>query len=250
MNTESKSNSVLVETRDLNAGYGETQVLFDVSMQAREQEITAILGTSGCGKTTLLKNLIRLFQPWSGSVKLFGEEVTGMDEPELSEILTRIGVLFQYGALLNSVSVADNIAIPLRQHTDLPESMIDRLIQIKLDLVEMGQTRSMLPSELSGGMRKRAALARAIALDPPLLFCDEPTSGLDPNTAAGLDELILSMRDDLGITVVVVSHHVASIERIADRIVFLEKGRMLFQGPLKEARSAGIEQIETFFKNG
>lgn len=249
MKTTSKTNG-LVSTRDLCAGYGDTQILYNVSMQAHEREITAILGTSGCGKTTLLKNLIRLFQPWSGSVKLFDEEITDMDEPELNSILSRVGVLFQYGALLNSITVAENVAIPLRQHTDLSESMILRLVKIKLDLVEMGQALSKLPSELSGGMRKRAALARAIALDPPLLFCDEPTSGLDPMTAADMDHLILRMRDDLGISIVVVSHHVASIDRIADKIVFLDNGRVLFQGSLKEAKKAGIEQIDQFFKNG
>ncbi|NQT23780.1 ATP-binding cassette domain-containing protein [candidate division KSB1 bacterium] len=249
MKIASKS-TVLVSTQDLCAGYGEEQILYDVSMEACKHEITAILGTSGCGKTTLLKNLIRLFQPWSGSVKIFNEEITDMDEPELNAILARVGVLFQYGALLNSITVAENVAIPLRQHTDLSESMIERLVRIKLDLVEMGHTLSKLPSELSGGMRKRAALARAIALDPPLLFCDEPTSGLDPMTSADLDHLILRMRDDLGISIVVVSHHVASIDRIADKIIFLDNGRVLFQGSLKEAKSAGIKQIDEFFRNG
>ena len=249
MKTE-KHQKILVQTQDLCAGYGETQVLHDVSMEALESEITAILGTSGCGKTTLLKNLIRLFQPWSGSVRLFDQEITDMDEPELNAILACVGVLFQYGALLNSINVADNVAIPLRQHTDISESMIERLVQIKLDLVEMGHTLEKLPSELSGGMRKRAALARAIALDPPLLFCDEPTSGLDPMTAAELDHLILRMRDDLGISVVVVSHHVASINRIADKIIFLDQGRMIFQGSLKDAKKAGIQQIDEFFKKG
>jgi phospholipid/cholesterol/gamma-HCH transport system ATP-binding protein len=242
--------NVLVETENLCSGYEGTQVLYDVSFKAREHQITVILGTSGCGKTTLLKNLIRLYDAWSGSVKIFGQEIMKLDEPEFDQIMEKVGVLFQNGALLNSISVADNVAIPLEQHTKLPREIIDRLVRVKLELVEMGNALGKLPSELSGGMRKRAALARAIALDPPLLFCDEPSAGLDPMTAAGLDELVLRMRDMLGMTVVLVSHHVASIQRIADIVVFIEKGRVLFHGPLKEARAAGIKQIDDFFNNG
>ena len=247
---KSPEETIVVEATDLNSGYEESQVLFDISFTARAHRITVILGTSGCGKTTLLKNLIRLHDPWSGSVRLFGEEITALDEPEFDRIMKNVGVLFQNGALLNSITVADNVAVPLEQHTELPREIIDRLVRVKLELVEMGHTLAKLPSELSGGMRKRAALARAIALDPPLLFCDEPSAGLDPMTAAGLDRLILRMRDMLGITVVLVSHHVASIRRIADDVVFMEKGRVLFHGPLKEAQTAGIRQIDDFFTNG
>lgn len=247
--SESQDN-ILVKTRNLNAGYEEAQILFDVSFQAKSNEITVILGTSGCGKTTLLKNLIRLYDSWSGSIELFGQEITRLDEPEFNDLLKNIGVLFQNGALLNSISVADNVAIPLEQHTDLSEELIRRLVEVKLDLVDLGHAIEKYPSELSGGMRKRAALARAIALDPPLLFCDEPSAGLDPMTASGLDHLILKMRDKLGITVVLVSHHVASIERIADSLVFLEEGRVLFHGPYKEALSAGVHQIDDFFEKG
>jgi len=240
----------IVTVRDLTTGYNDTPVLQNVSMDAREHEITVILGATGCGKTTLLKNLIRLYQPWSGSIKIFGREITTMDEPEFNQILKNIGVLFQNGALLNSITVAENVAIPLQQHTNLPPRIIERLVRVKLHLVELGKALNMLPSELSGGMRKRAALARAIALDPPLLFCDEPSAGLDPTTTEALDRLILKMRDELGMTMVIVSHEVASILRIADKIVFMDAGQVLYCGPLQEARSAGIQKIDEFFAKG
>jgi phospholipid/cholesterol/gamma-HCH transport system ATP-binding protein len=240
----------IVGVEHLYSGYNGKKVLHDVSMTARQGEVTAILGVSGCGKTTLLKNLIRLLDVWSGSVRLFDQEITMMEEPEFNVLLRRMGVLFQNGALLNSISIAENVAIPLEQHTDLPEEIIRRLVDVKLNLVHLGDVKEMLPSELSGGMRKRAALARAIALDPDLLFCDEPSAGLDPVTAADLDHLILNLRDELGMTVVVISHVVSSIRRIADRVVYLDDGRVLFSGTLKEARKSGIEEIESFFKKG
>ncbi|MBN2417244.1 ATP-binding cassette domain-containing protein [bacterium] len=219
-------------------------------MTAEEGAITAVLGTSGCGKSTLLKNIIRLNDAWSGSVRMFDEEVMVMDEPEFNQLLKRVGVLFQNGALLNSITIAENVAIPLEQHTRLPAPVRDHLIRIKLALVELEEAIDKLPSELSGGMRKRAALARAMALDPDLLFCDEPSAGLDPVTAAGLDNLICRLRDQLGMSVIVITHHVPSIIRTADKIVYLSDGGVLFSGTVKEARSSGIEQIERFFREG
>lgn len=248
--TSRSYNTFIVEVTDLNAGYNQTSVLHDVTMRAPKEKITVILGTSGCGKTTLLKNMIRLFDPWSGSIKLFGKEITTMDEPEFNAILRKVGVLFQNSALLNSIPILDNIAIPLEQHTDLSRNMIERLVDIKLRLVGLGEAKHKMPSELSGGMRKRAALARAIALDPPLLFCDEPSAGLDPVTAEGLDRLILRMRDELGMTVVLVSHTVSSIRRIADNLVYLDKGRVLFHGSPKAAKKCRVKEIEEFFEKG
>jgi phospholipid/cholesterol/gamma-HCH transport system ATP-binding protein len=245
---ESQKN--IVSVRNLTGGYEETKILDDVSMSAKKHEITVILGSSGCGKTTLLKNLIRLYYPWSGSIKLFDQEITDMDEPEFNDILLKVGVLFQNGALLNSITVAENIAIPLEQHTSLPADIIQRLIRIKLGLVELEHAIEKRPSELSGGMRKRASLARAIALDPPLLFCDEPSAGLDPITSEALDRLLLKMRDDLGMSIVMVSHELASIHRIADSIVFLDNGKCLFNGPISDAKQAGVPEIDRFFKVG
>lgn len=243
-------NSNIVTVTNLTSGYEETKVLDDVSMSAKENEITVILGSSGCGKTTLLKNLIRLYYPWSGSIKIFGQEITDMDEPEFNALLLKIGVLFQNGALLNSITVEENVGIPLEQHTTLPIEIIQRLVRIKLGLVELGHALKKLPSELSGGMRKRASLARAIALDPPLLFCDEPSAGLDPVTSEALDRLLLKMRDDLGMSIVLVSHELASIHRIADSIVFLDDGKCLFNGPISEAKTAGVPEIDRFFNVG
>jgi len=239
-----------VEVINLTAGFEDTKVIRNVSMTAPRNQITVILGSSGCGKTTLLKNILRLYNPWSGIVKVFGTDVTNLDETELSDILKHIGVLFQNGALLNSITVAENVAIPLEQHTNLPYSIIQRLIQVKLGLVGLKGSENKLPSELSGGMRKRAALARAIALDPPLLFCDEPSAGLDPITSEALDRLILKMRDELGMTMVIVSHEVVSIERIADRVVFIDKGEVLFEGTLKDAKKSGIQEIDEFLNKG
>lgn len=237
----------IVEVTDLTAGYNGSVVLDSISMAAPKHDITVILGASGCGKTTLLKNIIRLYYPVSGSIRIFDREITGMDEPEFNKLLQKVGVLFQNGALLNSISVLENVAIPLKQHSDLPNEIIDRIIKVKLNLVELGDALKKFPSELSGGMRKRASLARAIALDPPLLFCDEPSAGLDPVTSEGLDRLLLKLRDDLGMTLVIVSHEVASIKRIADNIIFLDAGKALFCGPANEAKSAGIKQIDNFF---
>lgn len=237
----------IVQVRNLTSGYQDVAVLEEISMSAREGEITVILGSSGCGKTTLLKHLIRLYSPWSGTIRLFDQDITRMDETAFNRLLRKVGVLFQNGALLNSLTVSENVAIPLEQHTDLPADIINRLIRVKLDLVELGYAADRLPSELSGGMRKRAALARALALDPPLLFCDEPSAGLDPITTASLDSLILKLRDWLGVSVIMVSHDIASIMRVADQVVFLDKGRLLFEGPLSEVHHAGIEKIDEFF---
>ncbi len=240
----------IVKVEGLNAGYDGSRILHDVSFTAFAGDVTVILGASGCGKTTLLKHLIRLYSPAQGTIALFGREITSMDEPEFDALLRRVGVLFQNGALLNSINVAENVAIPLEQHTDLPPEVIDRLVRTKLRLVELEQTLGKLPSELSGGMRKRAALARSIILDPELLFCDEPSAGLDPVTTAGLDYLLLKLRDKLGMSMVIVTHVVPSIKRIADRCIFMDQGEVLFAGTLQETESSGVEKIEHFFKEG
>ncbi|HPC50955.1 MAG TPA: ATP-binding cassette domain-containing protein [Candidatus Cloacimonas acidaminovorans] len=240
----------VISIRNLIAKYGDLTVLDDISVDIFPGEITVILGSSGCGKTTLLKNILRLVEPVSGSVKFWGEEILDLDDVQMEKILRKLGVLFQSGALLNSISVYENISIPLELHTKLPRSLIDRIIQVKLNLVNLSEALYKFPSELSGGMKKRAALARAIALDPQILFCDEPSAGLDPLTAASLDELILSLKKQLKMTIVVVTHELASIHRIADKIIFLEEGKMLFNGTLEEAKKAGIPQIDTFFEVG
>lgn len=240
----------IISVKNLVAKYGDNIVLDNISVDIFPGEITVILGGSGCGKTTLLKNIMRLVEPFSGSVKIWGEEVLDLDDIQMANILKKIGMLFQSGALLNSISVYDNISIPLELHTDLSQNLIDRIIKVKLNLVNLSEALYKFPSELSGGMKKRAALARAIALDPQILFCDEPSAGLDPLTAASLDELILELKKQLKMTIVVVTHELASIHRIADKIIFLDSGKMLFNGTLEDAKNAGIPQIDTFFKVG
>ncbi|MCB5268467.1 MAG: ATP-binding cassette domain-containing protein, partial [Candidatus Cloacimonadaceae bacterium] len=225
-------------------------VLDGISVDIYPGEVTVILGGSGCGKTTLLKNMLRLYEPFSGSVRFCGEEILTMDEKAFNRVLQQIGMLFQNGALLNSMSVYDNVSIPLELHTKLPRHIIDRIIRVKLHLVGLSEAIYKFPSELSGGMKKRAALARAMALDPLILFCDEPSAGLDPITSAALDDLILDLKQQLSMTIVIVTHELASIHRIADRIIFLEGGKMLFNGSLPDAKRAGIPQIDRFFEVG
>ena len=243
-------NAPLLSVRGLQARYGESLILKDIDLDIMPNEVAVILGSSGSGKTTLLKNILGLEWPASGSVKYRGENIMEMDEERYREVLIRFGVLFQSGALLNSISVFDNIAIPLEQHSRLCPKVIERIIQAKLSLVHLDGAIYQLPSELSGGMRKRAALARAIALDPEILFCDEPTSGLDPLTARALDELLLDLKHKLNMTIVIVTHEIASIKRLADRIFFIDKGSLIFSGTLKEALSAGIGPIDRFFEAG
>lgn len=240
----------IISVRGLEARYAERVILKDIDVDIYPGEVTVILGGSGCGKTTLLKNILRLQEPHAGSVKFWGREVVGMDEISFNAILRQVGMLFQNGALLNSISVLDNVAIPLEQHTRLSRPVIERIIRVKLRLVGLSHAIHMLPSELSGGMKKRAGLARAMVMDPTILFCDEPSAGLDPLTSASLDELILNLKEQLNMSIVVVTHELASIHRIADRVIFLEAGALLFQGSLDEAKQAGIPAIDRFFEAG
>jgi phospholipid/cholesterol/gamma-HCH transport system ATP-binding protein len=250
MKTSATTQEPIIKVRDLQAKYGELVVLDGISVDIFPGEITVILGGSGCGKTTLLKNILRLYEPTAGSVRFWGEETLTMEENEFNAVLRRTGMLFQNGALLNSISVYENISIPLEMHTDLSAQIIDRIIRVKLSLVGLSHAIFMLPSELSGGMKKRASLARALALDPHLLFCDEPSAGLDPITSEALDALILNLKQQLKMTIVIVTHELASIHRIADKIIFLDGGKMVFNGTLEAAKQAGIKQIDHFFEVG
>ncbi len=241
-------NDPIISIENLSSGYDERLILQDVSLNIRPGQITVILGTSGCGKTTLLKNMITLLPARRGSVRLFGRDTSLLEEKERDRLLQKIGVLFQNGALLNSLPVYENLAIPYQQHTSFPNSLIEHLVRSKLQLVGLEKAYYYFPSQLSGGMRKRAALARAIALDPEILFADEPSAGLDPVTAATLDRLLISLKEKLGMTLVVVTHEPASIKRIADRVVYLHEGRILFDGGLAEALHADVSELRAFFK--
>jgi len=237
----------IIEVENLVARYGTRTILDGVTTQIREGEIFVILGGSGCGKTTLLKHIIGLNKPFAGDIKIFGKSILNMLENEFDEVLKEMGMLFQGGALINSMAVWENVAMPLEQHTNLPDDLIQTLIHQKLSLVGLNHAYNLHPSELSGGMKKRVALARAIALEPKILFFDEPSAGLDPITSRELDELILRLKTQLGVTLVIVTHELESIKRIADRIIFLNKGKNLFTGTLEEAKAAKLPEIDEFF---
>jgi phospholipid/cholesterol/gamma-HCH transport system ATP-binding protein len=231
----------------LKAGYGSRLVLDGVSLSVAPGEIRIVLGASGCGKSTLLKNVIGLEKPLAGTIDLLGRRVDWSQGRPQVGLLRRIGVLFQGGALLSSLSVGENVSLPLRVHDPgLPADVVEDLVRMKLTQVRMGHAYDKLPSELSGGMRKRAGLARAMVTDPELLFCDEPSAGLDPVTSRGLDDLLLEMRESLGITMVVVTHELDSIRALCDRMTFLSKGEVAFDGTLAEAESSGPAEVRDF----
>jgi phospholipid/cholesterol/gamma-HCH transport system ATP-binding protein len=235
-----------IEVRELVTHYGDRAILKGVTCDLPRGRITVILGGSGCGKSTLLKHLIGLLKPTSGSILLKGRNIAVMNEEELDEVRKKMGVLFQGSALLNSLTLAENVALPLREHTALEESTIQIMIRMKLDLVGLSGFGSYFPSQISGGMKKRAGIARAMALDPEFMFFDEPSAGLDPVTAAGLDELIKKLRDVFKMTIVVVTHELASIFAIADYVVMLDKGTVLYAGPLEGLRASEQPRIKMF----
>ena len=234
--------------RGLVARYGERTILDGVDLTVQRGEVRVILGGSGSGKSTLLKHCIGLLTPEAGEVLVLGQPLHDLEGADRVALLRRIGVLFQSGALLGSISVRENIALPLREHSDLPEDVIAELVDLKLEVVELSHAGNLLPGELSGGMRKRAALARAMALDPDLMFCDEPSAGLDPLTSAELDELIVRLRDRFGMTIVVVTHELMSIERIADRVFMLSGGKAIGEGTLAEVKGSDHPEIRAFFQ--
>ncbi len=217
------SRKTIIEVKDLEAGYDDAVIFRNVTFNVYEGEIFVILGGSGCGKSTLLKSIIGLLQPRAGRIFIDGDEVQSEDEDGLKQILTKIGVLYQSAALFGSMTVAQNVALPIEAYTSLKKEAVDTLVKMKLGLVNLDGYGNHLPSELSGGMKKRAGLARAMALNPKILFFDEPSAGLDPITSAELDNLLLHLNRTLGTTMVIVTHELDSIFTVASRIIMLDK---------------------------
>jgi phospholipid/cholesterol/gamma-HCH transport system ATP-binding protein len=237
-----------VEVRQLVTHYGEKDILRNITLSIPRGKTTVILGGSGCGKSTLLKHLIGLLKPTSGEILINGRDITVMREEELDTVRKRMGVLFQGAALLNSMTIAENVALPIREHTRLEESTIRIMVRMKLELVGLSGFEDFYPSQLSGGMKKRAGIARAIALDPELLFFDEPSAGLDPVTSAGIDDLILKLNNVFKMTIVVVTHELPSVFKIADYVIMLDNGEVIFTGTSEELQSSSNQRIRMFIE--
>jgi phospholipid/cholesterol/gamma-HCH transport system ATP-binding protein len=239
----------IIRVQDLVARYGEKTILQDVSFEVRRGEVFGIVGGSGCGKTTLLRHMIGLQRPAAGRVLVSGEDVGAADEDQLQRIRRRIGMAYQSGALFASLTLGENVALPIEEYTTLPPDLVDLLVRIKLSMVNLDGFESFEIAELSGGMKKRAGLARAMALDPDMLFFDEPSAGLDPVTSAELDQLIVQINRSLRTTIVAVTHELSSIFAIADRVIMLDartKG-IIAGGAPAELREHSDPRVHAFF---
>ncbi len=236
----------IIEVTDLVRRFGHRTVINDISFNVHRGETLVIMGSSGCGKSTLLRHMIGSMKPTSGSVKLFGEQITMMNEREIARVRTRFGMLFQSGALLASLTVGENVALPLLQHTDKSPDEIEEIVKQKLQMVGLTGFEDLKPDEISGGMKKRVGLARALALNPELLFSDEPTSGLDPIMTAVVDQLTLKLTHGSHMTAVVVSHDMTSAFRIATRMIMLGGGGIVAQGTPDEIRNSANPEVQQF----
>jgi phospholipid/cholesterol/gamma-HCH transport system ATP-binding protein len=241
-----ESGGPAISVRNLRVNYGEREILHGISFGVPAGETMVILGGSGSGKSTLLRTLVGLEQPTSGEILMRGRNFTAMSESERDELRKKVGMSFQGGALFGSMSVGDNVALPLREHTPLDESTIQIIVRLKLDQVGLSGFEDYMPAQLSGGMKKRAAIARALAMDPEILFFDEPSAGLDPIIAAGIDELILKLKKAFRITMVVVTHELASAFLIADRMILLDKGNIVANGRPEELRDSTQPRVRQF----
>ena len=242
--TPAPDQEVVIEVDDLLMQFGSQTVLSGLDLKVRRGETLVIMGGSGCGKSTLLRLMIGAITPTRGKIRLFGEDIAVANESSLDALRKRFGILFQSAALYQSMSIAENVALPMRELTDLPGDLIDLQVKMKLEAVGLREHADKFPAQISGGMKKRAGLARALALDPEIIFYDEPSAGLDPVTSAEIDQLILTLTKKLGVTSVVVTHEMDSAFTIADRMVMLDKGRCL-----KIAPRADYERIRSVSKD-
>jgi phospholipid/cholesterol/gamma-HCH transport system ATP-binding protein len=237
----------LIEADNVVVEFGEHRVLNGLTLTIHAGEVVCMIGGSGSGKTTVLRAMLGLIMPVSGSIRVLGVELAQADEDSRTRVARQMGMLFQHSALLGGLTAEENVALPLEQRGDLSPEMIRSLARTRLAQVGLGDAVCNYPRELSGGMQKRAALARAVVNEPRLLFCDEPSSGLDPATVVAIDELMVRLRDDIGASLVVVTHHPASVKRIADRVVLLRAGQVAADGTVEEVRALGDSWIDGFF---
>jgi len=245
-NADSLDTEVMISVRDLRVSYGEVEILHGITFEVKHGETLVILGGSGSGKSTLLRTLVGLEKPSSGEIWIKGKNIAAISDPEMDEIRKKIGMSFQGGALFGSMSVGENVGLPLREHTKLEDSTIEIMVRLKLEQVGLEGFEYYMPSQLSGGMKKRAAVARALAMDPQILFFDEPSAGLDPIIAAGIDQLILELKQAFRMTIVVVTHELASAYLIADRMVLIDKGRVVAMGTTAEMRASTQPRVRQF----
>ena len=241
---QDKAPGKVIEVANLVTHYGEREILKGVTLDVRENEIMVIMGGSGSGKSTLLRHLMALEMHTSGTMKILGQDIEKLTAMEMFHLRKKLGVAFQSGALFSSMTVGDNIMLPHHAHTDLDPTTREIMARMKLEVVSLAGFENLMPAELSGGMVKRAAFARAIIMDPKILFCDEPSAGLDPVVASALDDLILDMRAAMGMTIVVVTHELESAFKIADRLTILDKGHILMIGTVDEVRKSKNERVQ------
>src|SRR5271168_973576 len=245
-NTDSLDSEVMVSLRDVRVSYGEVEILHGITFDVKRGETLVILGGSGSGKSTLLRTLVGLEKPIAGQIWIKGREIAKASEAEMDEIRKKIGMSFQGGALFGSMTVGENVALPLREHTKLEDSTIEIMLRLKLEQVGLAGFEYYMPSQLSGGMKKRAAVARALAMDPEILFFDEPSAGLDPIIAAGIDQLILELKQAFRMTIIVVTHELASAFLIADRMVLIDKGIVVALGTVEEMKTSTVPRVRQF----
>lgn len=237
---------ILISLQDLRVQYGDREILHGISFDVRRGETMVILGGSGSGKSTLLRTLVGLEKPTSGKILIKNRNIASISQRDMDEIRKKIGMSFQGGALFGSMTVGENVALPLLEHTKLEPSTIEIILRLKLDQVGLAGFEDYMPSQLSGGMKKRAAVARALAMDPEILFFDEPSAGLDPIIAAGIDQLILDLKKAFHMTIIIVTHELASAFLIADRMVLIDKGNLVAIGTVNEMQSSIQPRVRQF----